>query len=72
MLLILQITCTILSAIFVASFIPVGVWLGWGWAIGCALLAGLFFLLMLLCKQSVQMKEAQKENESTDKTEEQE
>lgn len=58
MLLVLQITFTILSALCVAAFMPLGAWLGWGWAIGCALVAVVFFLLMLLCKQSLQMKQA--------------
>ena len=73
MLLFLQITFTILSAICIAGFMPLGAWLGWGWAIGCALLAGLFFMLMLLCKQSLQMKQCptvdETENEEANKTE---
>lgn len=56
MLLTLQILFTILSALCIGAFVPVGAFLGWGWAIGCALLAVLFFGLMLLCKQSLQLK----------------
>ena len=72
MLLVLQITFTILSALCIGAFMPIGVWLGWGWAIGCALVAGLFFLLMLLCKQSLQMKQTPNTDESNDKDENQE
>lgn len=56
MLLILQILFTILSALCIGAFVPVGVFLGWGWAVCCALLALAFFALMLLCKQSLQLK----------------
>ena len=70
MLLFLQITFTVLSALCVAAFMPIGAWLGWGWAIGCALVAVVFFLLMLLCKQSLQMKQAPKIDENPEKDEE--
>ena len=57
MLLILQITFTILSALCIAAFVPVGAFLGWTWAIGLALAALMFFMLMKLCKQSLQFRE---------------
>ena len=72
MLLVLQITFTILSALCLAGFIPIGAWLGWGWAIGCALVAGLFFVLMLLCKQALQMKQIPKIDDVSEKEEKQE
>ena len=56
MLLILQITFTILSALCVAAFMPIGAFLGWIPAIGVALAAVMFFMLMKLCKQSLQIK----------------
>ena len=70
MLLVLQITFTILSALCIAAFIPIGAWFGWGWAIGCALVAVLFFFLMLLCKQSLQMKACPKIDETDENKQE--
>ena len=52
MLLYLQITFIILSAICVGALLPVGTYLGWTWAGACILLAVLFFGLTLLCKQA--------------------
>ena len=52
MLLYLQITLTILSAICVALVLPLGVWLGFGWAITLAVAGFAFFMLMKLCKQT--------------------
>ena len=72
MLLVLQITFTILSALCIAAFMPIGAWLGWDWAIGCALVAGVFFVLMLLCKQSLQMKQVPELDENNEKEEKQE
>ena len=60
MLVKLQILFTILSAICIAAFIPVGSLLDWPYAILCGLLAALFFGLMLLCKQAVAKKEEEK------------
>ena len=57
MLVTLRILFTVISAVFVASILPVGALLGWGWAGGCGLFAVLFFVLMLLCKQSQEFKE---------------
>ncbi len=51
-LLCLQIAFTVISALFIAAVLPVGAFLGWTWAISCALCALLFFILMLLCKQA--------------------
>ena len=55
-MLILQITFTIISALFIAAAIPVGALVGWAWALACGFCAVLFFGLMLLCKQSLAMK----------------
>ena len=57
MLVTLRILFTVISAVFVAAILPVGTFLGWGWAGGCGLFAVLFFMLMLLCKQSQEFKE---------------
>lgn len=65
MLLYLQIALTILSAICVALVIPLGSWLGLGWAIGLALAAVMFFMLMKLCKQTLQFREKQDEQAKT-------
>ena len=63
----LRILFTILSAICIALVIPIGAFLGWFWAIGCALFALLFFVVMLLCKQSQENQEATlSSNQSTD------
>lgn len=64
MLLFLQIALTILSALAVAAVIPLGAFLGWTWAIVCALLACLFYILMLLCKQA-RPHEQEQEKQST-------
>lgn len=52
MLTTLRILFTVISAVCVAAIFPVGMFLGWGFAGGCGLFAVLFFVLMLLCKQS--------------------
>ena len=66
MLLYLQIALTLLSAICVALVLPLGVWLGFDWAIGLALAALMFFMLMKLCKQTLQFRE--KTDEQAEKT----
>ena len=66
MLLYLQIALTILSALCIALVIPLGSWLGLGWAIGLALAAVMFFMLMKLCKQTLQFRE--KTDEQAEKT----
>ncbi len=66
MLLYLQIALTILSAICVALVFPLGVWLGFGYAIGLALAAVMFFMLMKLCKQTREFRE--KTNAPTEET----
>ena len=57
MLLYLQIIFTIISALFLTAAIPVGALLGWAWALACGFCALLFFGLMLLCKQTLAMKQ---------------
>ena len=52
MLLYLQIIFTIISALFIAAVLPVGAFLGWTYAIICALCAVFFYVAMLLCKQA--------------------
>lgn len=48
----LRILFTVLSALCVAAFLPVGSLAGWSYAAICAAGAFCFFALMLLCKQS--------------------
>ena len=57
MLVYLRIIFSILSAVCVGALIPIGAALGLPWALACLLGAGLFFLLMLMCKQSQEQKE---------------
>ncbi len=66
MLVTLRILFTVISAVFVASILPVGAFLGWGWAGACGLFAVLFFVLMLLCKQSQEFKERDEKRFSED------
>ena len=65
MLLKLQITFTILSALCVAALVPVGVFFGWIWLGVCGLCAVLFFMLMKLCKQSRYLRGEIPEEEET-------
>lgn len=53
----LRVFFTILSAICIAAVIPCGAFLGWFWAGFTAVCAFLFFILMLLCKQSQEFRE---------------
>ena len=53
----LRIVFTILSAICLAAAIPLGIFFGYvGW-IAALIGAGIFFILMLLCKQSQEFAE---------------
>lgn len=56
----LQILFTVISAVLIAAIVPVGIFLGWGWSGVCGILAVLFFVLTLLCKQSVAQNEESK------------
>ena len=58
----LRIIFTVISAIFVASVIPVGAMYSWLAAGVCAVGAFLFFGLMLLCKQKQEETEAARQN----------
>ena len=69
MLLYLQIARTILSAICVALVLPLGTWLGFGWAIALALAAVMFFMLMKLCKQTREFREKSGEKDDEQQTE---
>ncbi|MBO5240777.1 MAG: hypothetical protein J6B56_05100 [Clostridia bacterium] len=69
MLLWLQITLTILSAICVALVLPLGVWLGFTPAIALALAAVMFFMLMKLCKQTREFREKTDEPKCEQQTE---
>ena len=69
MLLYLQIALTILSAICVALVLPLGTWLGLGWAIVLALAAVMFFMLMKLCKQTREFREKSSEKDDEQQTE---
>lgn len=55
----LRIIFTAVSAVFIASVIPLGAIVSWTWAGICILGAFLFFGLMLFCKQK------QEENEKS-------
>lgn len=48
----LRILCTIISAVCIAAFLPVGSTLGWGYAAILAAAALCFFLLMRVFKQA--------------------
>ncbi len=48
----LQIIFTIISALFIAAFLPVGAFLGWNYAIACGVGAFVFYALMIVCKQA--------------------
>lgn len=52
----LRVIFTILSAVCIAALIPLGALFGWAWAGYCFLGALLFFVFMLLCKQSQDIK----------------
>ena len=62
----LRIIFTVISAIFVASVIPVGAIYSWLAAGVCAVGAFLFFGLMLLCKQKQEEDEAARQNKESD------
>ena len=72
MLLKLQIIFTILCALCLAAFVPIGSLLGWPAAILCGLGAALFFVLMLLCKQSISKSEAEKTDETVEEKQDEE
>ena len=46
----LRIIFTILCAICLAVAMPLGTFFDWLWALPCLLLAGIFFMLMWICK----------------------
>lgn len=48
----LRILFTVLSALCLAAFLPVGALAGWGYAAICAAGALCFFALMMICKQN--------------------
>ena len=52
----LRVIFTILSAVCIAALIPLGALFGWAWVGYCFLGALLFFVFMLLCKQSQDIK----------------
>ncbi len=54
----LRIVFTILSAVCLAAAIPLGIFFDFVGIISAALGAGIFFVLMLLCKQSQEFAEA--------------
>ena len=57
----LRIVFTILSAICLAAAIPLGIFFGYAGWIGALIGAGIFFFLMLLCKQSQEFAEQKAE-----------
>lgn len=54
----LRIIFTILCAICLAAAMPLGTFFDWLWALPCLLLAGIFFMLMWICKSAQEAKEA--------------
>ena len=68
MLIIFRIVFTILSAILLASIIPIGTFFGWDYAVFCGVGAFTFFVLMYLCKQAQEKRE--KEQTDTQNTNE--
>lgn len=58
-----RIIFTILSVVCVAALLPVGSFFGLGWAGLCAVLALLFFGLMMLCKQNQAIEECKQQRE---------
>lgn len=58
-----RIIFTILSVLCVAALLPVGSFFGLGWAGLCAVLALLFFGLMMLCKQNQAIEERKQQRE---------
>ena len=56
---VLRIIFTVLSALCLAALLPAGTFGGLPYALACAGGAGLFFLLMLLCKKLQSKKEPQ-------------
>ena len=59
----LRIVFTILSAICVLAIFPVGAILNFTWAFITALGAGLFYLLMLICKKRQEFSEGKSKDE---------
>lgn len=53
----LRIIFTVISALFAAAVFPIGFFGGLTWALAAAVIAFLFFGLMLLCKQSQEAQE---------------
>ena len=54
----LRIIFTVISALFAAAVFPIGFFGGLTWALAAAVIAFVFFGLMLLCKQSQEAQEA--------------
>ncbi len=62
----LRIIFTILSAVCLAAAIPLGIFFDFVGIISAALGAGIFFVLMLLCKQSQEFAETKKKKQLSD------
>ena len=54
----LRIIFTILSAICIATILPIGAFLDLTWALVVAIFAFAFFLAMMICKQEQEKREA--------------
>ena len=61
----LRIIFTVISALFAAAVFPIGFFGGLTWALASAVIAFLFFGLMLLCKQSQEAQEARETKKNT-------
>ena len=64
----LRIIFTVISALFAAAVFPIGFFGGLTWALAAAVIAFLFFGLMLLCKQSQEAQEKKNGTAVNDKT----
>ena len=62
---VLRIIFTLISALFAAAVFPIGFFGGLTWALASAVIALLFFGVMLLCKQSQEAQEAREAKGNT-------
>ncbi len=64
----LRIIFTVIAALFAAAALPVGTWLGLGWAIACAVAAAACFVIMLIFKQEQEKREPLSEPKQEENT----
>ena len=63
----LRIVFTIIAAVCLIAVVPIGTFLGLGWAGWTILAAGVSFVFMLLCKQEQEISEKKKQNSASKK-----